>query len=167
MQPAPATLVVDPYTAPSTAMHLGSGAQAYTPYPGIGRLAYVGLQIAITLVAYAILFVVFLGAGAAESLGGMIGGLLLVIVLAGVAGLYLGVKRVQNLGMSGWAILWSFVPIISIWISWRMFACPPGYEHHKQLDTAGKVLTGLMIGLVALGIVANLALAVGGSSSGY
>lgn len=35
-----------------------------------------------------------------------------------------------------------------------MFACPPGYDDHQQLDTAGKVLTGVMI----LAFVGNIIL---------
>lgn len=167
-QPA-TTGAVNPYSTPATGVSLAGGYpaayQGVDQYPGIGRLAYVGLQIGISIVAYVLLFVLVLGAGAAESLRGAFGGFILIMILAGIAGIYIGVKRVQNLGMSGWAVLWSFVPILSIWISWRMFACPAGYDHHKQLDTAGKVLTGLMIGLVVLGVVANIFVAASGSSS--
>jgi uncharacterized membrane protein YhaH (DUF805 family) len=81
---------------------------------------------------------------------------MVVAAIGGIVGFYIGVKRVQNLGMSGWAILWMMVPIMNIWIGWRMFACPPGYHDHKQLDTAGKVLTGVLIALFILAIGLNI-----------
>lgn len=45
---------------------------------------------------------------------------------------------------------------MNIWIHWRLMACPAGYEAHRTLDTAGKVITGLGIGFFALGILAPL-----------
>ncbi|MEP4076262.1 GYF domain-containing protein [Haloferula sp.] len=156
-QPAPqAASSVNPYATPATVATPSSNFDNPLDYPGIGRLAYLGLQIGLSVVAYAILFVAILGAGAGNSPEGALIGVIVVVLIAVVGGLYIGVKRVQNLGMSGWAILWSFVPIISIWISWRMFACPAGYEHHKQLDTPGKILTGIMIGLFVLSVVVNI-----------
>lgn len=160
--PAPAaspgggTLKVDPYRAPAN-FEIGPSFQTdQLEYPGIGRLAYFLLQMGVTVVTYALLFI-----GIRFSAGSGVEGIALVgmvaIILGGIIGLYLGVKRVQNLGMSGWAILWSFVPIMSIWIGWRMYACPPGYEYHRALDTAGKILTWTMVGLIILAVVVNIA----------
>lgn len=172
LSPAPASVAqpnpqaaMNPYTAPVAANTITPDYAQPLEYPGIGRLAYVGLQIGMTIAAYIMLFVVVIGAGALDSGGGAFAGLMLVMVLAAVAGIYIGVKRVQNLGMSGWAILWSLVPIMSVWISWRMFACPAGYDDHKQLDTAGKVLTGILIGLIALGVLVNFIAVFGVSQS--
>lgn len=50
------------------------------------------------------------------------------------------VKRFQNLAMPGWWFLGLFVPILSWWVGYRLFACPPGYGYTKKLDTIGKVL---------------------------
>jgi hypothetical protein len=58
--------------------------------------------------------------------------------------------------MSGWAMLWSLVPIMNLWIGWRMIACPAGYEDHRQLDTAAKVITGIWVGSVVLSIILNI-----------
>lgn len=155
---------VNPYAAPAANHDVSPGFERPLEYPGIGRLAYFGLQFALTIGIYAILFLVILGAGSADSAESGLAGFVIVILLAAAGFIYIGVKRVQNIGMSGWAILWSLVPIISIWISWRMFACPAGYEQHRQLDTAGKVLTWLLIGLFVLGIVANIMAAASGGS---
>ena len=73
-----------------------------------------------------------------------------------IVSLFIAYKRVKNLGMSGWALLWGIVPFMNIWIGWRMIACPAGYENHRTLDTAGKVISGIMIGLVGLAVVANI-----------
>ncbi len=153
---------VDPYRAPAK-LEIGPAFEPdETLYPGIGRLAYFLLQMGMTFVFYFLLFIGIKTVGGAGlegvALVGMVAG-----ILVAIAGLYLGVKRVQNLGMSGWAVLWSLVPIMNIWIGWRMYACPPGYEYHRQLDLAGKILTGLLIGLFVLSIVLNIAAAVIGA----
>lgn len=168
-QPRPVTqpAAVNPYTGPAANHGVSNSFEQPLEYPGIGRLAYFGLQFVLTIVLYAVLFLVIMGAGAVESIEAVIPGFLILMVIGLVGGLFIAVKRVQNIGMSGWAVLWSLVPIISIWISWRMIACPAGYEHHRQLDTAGKVISGLMIGLFALGIVANIFVAATGGGSSY
>ena len=158
---------VNPYSTPATTSPGAVGFQNALDYPGIGRLAYFGWQFLLSIITYAILFVVIFGAAAAESSGGMVGGFFLIMILGSIAGFVIAVKRVQNLGMSGWAVLWALVPFMNIWIGWRMFACPAGYHHHEQLDQAGKVLTGIMIGFIVLGIVANIFVAVSGAGANY
>lgn len=53
------------------------------------------------------------------------------------------VKRFQNLAMSGWWLLGLMVPILQVWLNYRLFACPPGYAYTKKLDAIGKVLATL------------------------
>ena len=116
------------------------------------------------MVFYAIMFAVIfaaLGSGGGEGAGGAIMIVILVLGLGVMAGsFYTAYQRVKNLGMSGLALLWTLVPIMNMWIGWRMFACPAGYEDHRTLDTAGKVISGIVIGLVALMIVSNIIVAV-------
>ncbi|MGB6222241.1 GYF domain-containing protein [Haloferula sp.] len=50
------------------------------------------------------------------------------------------VKRFQNLAMTGWWFFGLFVPILSWWVGYRLFACPAGYAYTKKLDVIGKVL---------------------------
>lgn len=67
------------------------------------------------------------------------------------------VKRFQNLAMSGWWWLGLGVPILQIWLYFRLFACPPGYAYTKKLDLAGKILTTIyvlsLVGSIALGVL--------------
>jgi uncharacterized membrane protein YhaH (DUF805 family) len=125
-------------------------------YPGIGRLGYFVATIGFTIVFYLLLFVILFAALSADSGASMGIGMVLIVLLFVAATLFIGVKRISNLGMSGWAILWSFVPFMNLWIHWRMMACPAGYEDHRTLDTAGKVISGLWIGLLVLAILAPL-----------
>lgn len=53
----------------------------------------------------------------------------------------LNVRRLQNVGMSGWWFLGTFVPFLNLWVNYRIFACPPGYRFHRKLDGAGVFLT--------------------------
>ena len=129
-------------------------------YPGFGRLMYFLMNLVITVVFYAILFVVMFaawGTSGSDATGAVIGiGFFVTGLVMVIASLIIAYRRVKNLGMSGWALLWSLVPFMNIWIGWRMIACPAGYENHRTLDTAGKVITGIMIGLIGLAIVANI-----------
>lgn len=136
--------------------------QAYeveAQYPGYRRLRYFLTLMVVLPVFFAIVLIVMLGMFSGGGDGGVIAATVTFIILAlgMVAGsLYIYYQRVINLGMSGWAVLWTFVPFLNIWIGWRMIACPAGYEHHRTLDKAGKVISGIFIGFFALGIIANI-----------
>jgi hypothetical protein len=52
-------------------------------------------------------------------------------------------QRFQNLGMSRVWFLGLFVPLLNLWVWYRLFACPPGYAYHKKLDPLGWVLAVL------------------------
>jgi uncharacterized membrane protein YhaH (DUF805 family) len=66
------------------------------------------------------------------------------------------VKRFQNLGMSGWWWFGLAVPILSLWLGYRLFACPPGYVYTKKLGGLGKFLAVIYwispVAMVALAI---------------
>lgn len=136
---------------------------AYTGsgYTGYGRLRYFLTIMLMTIVSYAVafavLFVILSNTKSSGSGSMVVSGLVMVILMCvfGFASLYIGVQRVRNLGMSGWAILWTFVPIMNLWIGWRMMACPEGYEDHRTLDTAAKVITGVWIGFLVLAVVSS------------
>jgi hypothetical protein len=81
-----------------------------------------------------------------------IGAAFVPIVLA----IYFGLQRLANVGMSRWWYLGNLVPILNLWIGYRMYVCPAGYAYHKKLDGPGVVLAilyWLMIGLVLLTLV--------------
>lgn len=86
-----------------------------------------------------------------------------VLVVGGNIAIYaviiiVAVKRLNNLGMSGWWILLHSIPLVNIWLFWLMLACPEGYDDHKELDRAGKIITACLLLLVILPIVAIVVL---------
>ena len=70
--------------------------------------------------------------------------------------IYFGVKRLLNVGMSGWWWFGNFVPILNFWVGYRCFACPAGYAYHKKLDGIGVFLAIVYWLLILLVIVAVL-----------
>ncbi len=57
-----------------------------------------------------------------------------------VLSIYYSLERLANVGMSRWWYLVLIVPIINIWVIYRIYVCPAGYAVHKKLDSAGTVL---------------------------
>lgn len=80
-------------------------------------------------------------------------GLLAFCVILSIA---VTLKRLQNLGMSRKWFLGLCVPLLSLWVYYRMIACPPGYAEHKKLDAIGWVLA-ILYWLSTLTIVAAIA----------
>jgi hypothetical protein len=79
-------------------------------------------------------------------------------------GLYFGLARLVNLGMSRWWYLGNFVPILNFWVGYRCFACPAGYAYHKKLDGIGILLAiiyWLMIAIVLIALAAMIAMLFG------
>jgi hypothetical protein len=69
-------------------------------------------------------------------------------------------KRLRNLAMSYWWVLGLFVPLVNLWLGYRLFACPEGYAHDKDLDDAGWLVTWVywfpVAALMGLGVFAVL-----------
>jgi len=65
-------------------------------------------------------------------------------------------SRFKNLGMSGWNFLWLIVPVVNLWVSYRLYVCPAGYSNHKKLDIPGKMLVTLCVLGFALSITAGV-----------
>lgn len=89
-------------------------------------------------------------------------------ILTNLAIILLGVKRLRNVGMSGWWYLGYFVPFLGFWVGYRAFACPGGYQFHRKMDGIGIflaivywlgvlcfVLLGVAIVLVTLGVLGD------------
>lgn len=113
-------------------------------YGGLRRAPYVGYSILIAFVQNVLLAAVVLGDG----LG-------LMLVLGGlIAHLFVGAKRLQNLGYSALWLLGLFVPLLNILVGLRMLAAPEGYADHNTLDGPAKVLIGgallFFVGIVLL-----------------
>lgn len=85
-----------------------------------------------------------------------------------IVAIYFGLQRLVNLGMSRWWYLANFVPILNLWVCYRMYVCPAGYAFHKKLDGPGVVLAilyWLMILLAVLMVAALIALMFGAIQS--
>ncbi len=81
-------------------------------------------------------------------------------ILPVLVGIYYGLMRLVNLGMSRWWYLANLVPFVNLWVGYRCFACPAGYAYHKKLDGAGVMLAifyWLLMLLCVLLIVAIIA----------
>lgn len=76
-----------------------------------------------------------------------------VSLVIGLATLLMVFSRLKNLGMSRWNFLWNLVPIASIWINYRIVACPAGYAESKKLDGPGKLLAFVYFASIILPIV--------------
>lgn len=110
-------------------------------YPGIRRLPY----FLASLVLGALNFATALG-GSAE-LSFVFSLVLLVLSLLLVS------SRLRNIGSNGWWCLLMLVPIANLIVGLRCLAMPEGYRDHRTLDTAGKVVIGLFVGALVLGIL--------------
>jgi uncharacterized membrane protein YhaH (DUF805 family) len=80
--------------------------------------------------------------------------------LVGLMILVTQVRRFHNLCMSGWWILGFVVPLLNIWLSYRCFACPAGYDQHKKLDWPGTFVAflywGSILGSIGLVVATSL-----------
>ena len=69
-------------------------------------------------------------------------------------------NRFLNLGMSRWWFFGLFVPLLNIWIGYRLFACPAGYVEHKKLGGAGWFLAMVywlpLFAAIGLGVFAGI-----------
>jgi hypothetical protein len=57
--------------------------------------------------------------------------------------IHISLMRFVNLGMSRWWFFGNFVPILHLWVAYRLYVCPAGYAYHKKLDPIGVVLAVL------------------------
>ncbi|BCU77295.1 GYF domain-containing protein [Luteolibacter sp. LG18] len=78
-------------------------------------------------------------------------------VLVVIGNIVLGVKRLRNVGMSGWWFLGHLVPFLNLWVGYRAFACPGGYNFHRKMDGAGIFLAIIYWLLVLASLVAAVA----------
>ncbi|NND96350.1 MAG: hypothetical protein HKN47_03350 [Pirellulaceae bacterium] len=138
----------NPYAATSTletqAMPAPTGS-----YGGIGRLAYFGYSF-LAAIVYNIALVAM---GAALGENAMFAVIPLMLIYFGVL-FWIIAQRMINAAYSPWWCLGMLVPILNILVGIRAIACPEGYGDHGQLDTAGKIIIGLFLGMIALAVIA-------------
>jgi len=138
----------NPYRSPQ-ASNLSAEVAIRTPrhYGGIRRLPYLGIMIGLAIVQNVLLVAV----GLADSTGA---GTLLVALFFMVVSFIPVYYRLKNIGMNPWWCLLMLVPIANLLVGIRCLVFQEGYVDTKKLDTAGKVITYIVLGLFILVIVA-------------
>lgn len=161
-----APAAADPYSPPqedSVADHMVAEGE----WPGARRRSYL---FAIIILPFAWNFViawssVMIKQQFGEQLAAMIA--LGATAVPFIAWIYYSIRRLMNLGMSGWWFLGNLVPLLNLWVGYRCFACPAGYAYQKKMDGIGILLAivywlmVLAVVLMIVGLIALLAGAVG------
>jgi uncharacterized membrane protein YhaH (DUF805 family) len=135
----------DPYVPP---MGQFNRSEAVTNYgcPGIGRLMHFILTIVIGGAGGALVFANI------ETPQNAIAIYIVMLILLCIC----SIQRFRNTGASGFLWLFSLIPILNLWVSYRILACPEGYDSHKTLDLPGKIIAFVffasLICLIALWI---------------
>ena len=141
----------NPFSAPPAFDDPASEVAAQRVYGGIGRLAYFGLSILISIVSNAVTLLIANLVTPDQTTTLIVGGVVALLNL--IASVTVTVLRLKNLGMNGFWVLGLIVPILNLVIAVRLIAAPEGYADHKTLDTAGKWIVGIFIGLFVLALV--------------
>ena len=139
---------VNPYAAPQTSPSQATF-KPHGTYAGIGRLPYFGIVVGIGLV-FIVVFSFVLGTLGPEGSGALLPFLLLAHTGVSLVPVYF---RLMNIGMSPWLCLLTLVPIINIFIGIRCLIYPEGWEDHRQFDTAAKVISWVLGGILLLFVI--------------
>ena len=157
-----------PYSAPAAALEAGADSH-YQPRlfqikGRLGRVRYFVYAMTITLIVYAIMVVasVILGATGVLIDPDGSGAMLLVmmplfglcVLFAAVMSIIYGVRRLNDMNMSGWLILLMFVPLANIVIGLMMLFVPGSQGDNKYglapTANGGGVIAGLVIALLVM-----------------
>jgi hypothetical protein len=122
-------------------------------WPGARRRSFYALTLLFPLVWH-------LGFAAAAGFietvtGPRIMGVLLVVaaLVPLIVLIHISLMRFVNLGMSRWWFFGNFVPILHLWVAYRLYVCPAGYAYHKKLDPIGVILAVLFWLLTAFALI--------------
>ncbi|MEY3174666.1 MAG: hypothetical protein RLZZ436_2580 [Planctomycetota bacterium] len=137
----------NPFSVPSTFGETATEQVTQQAYGGIGRLAYFGYSFLNSFVSNILTFAIAAAAPSAAA-----GSVIAVGLLSVIAAIVIVVQRLKNLGYSGWWTLGLLVPILNLVLAIELVAAPEGYAKHKTLDTPGKVVVGLTVGLFLLAV---------------
>ncbi len=128
----------------------------------IGRLRYLAWSLVLILACMPVFGIAAGFFAASEILGGLL------MVIAGIAvaviSIMFGVKRLHDIGWSGWLLLITLVPVVGGVFSLLMFIIPGSTEANRfgppppPNSTVVKVLALLWIALIIVGIIAAIAL---------
>jgi len=183
--PEPLAPPADPYTPPKEES-VAEKMSRVGEWPGSRRRSYLAMTILFPF-AWNLVFsrlAEFLNQQLGPQIMGVVG--LSAAFLPMAVGIYFGLARLVNLGMSrwwyplnltplliGWVgfrysqaaggwLLWSLAGVSMIpflWLGYRCFACPAGYAFHKKIDGVGVALAILYWLLMLVTIIAIVVLA--------
>ena len=143
----------DPYSPPRYGAYSSIG-NAGAAAGGMRRLPYFGAVLGLRALSTVMAISLF-----PENLSLIVG---LGLVFAGV-GVYLGYHRLKNAALNPWLGVLLIVPFANLWIGWRCLACQEHYGRSRKLDKAGRVVTRIIIGCVALVVIGAVVIAIGSS----
>jgi uncharacterized membrane protein YhaH (DUF805 family) len=152
--PPPSPSALAPATSPAAAGELADVMSRQTDWPGARRRS-----LYLMTLIFPVVFNLGFAAGAAflsQQLGPDLMGLatIMAALLPAIVAIYFGVQRLANVGMSRWWYLGNFVPLLNLWVGYRMYVCPAGYAYHKKLDGIGVFLAILYWLAILLGVLA-------------
>lgn len=131
----------NPYSPPVADPPLSNSAKV-VKYKGIGRLDFAGSAFVILLVGSFI--------SDPTPIAGIVAGLFIMIPAS---------ERFKNIGRNpAWCLL-LLVPLIGLFITVPCLVLPAGYQQHRKLDLAAKIVGGIIFILLFLGfssIIASL-----------
>jgi uncharacterized membrane protein YhaH (DUF805 family) len=162
-EPVAAPVAPSPYTPPAEGETMDELAQQ-TSWPGARRRSFLLMTLGLPLLCNVA------AAFASPLLISQLGPEITVMASVGLAVflfcavIFVSLQRLVNVGMSRWWYLGNLVPVLNLWVGYRMFACPAGYAHHKKLDGVGVALAivyWLMLAIALIVILATLALVFG------
>lgn len=130
-------------------------------FPGTGRLGYLmGIVVVPAVLIAGWQFAVpYLQPHVPENLHHYLA--MVVFPLVALLALATLVKRFRNVGMSGWWLFGLAVPVLNLWLGYRLLACPAGYSTRRKLDLPGKLVAVLYWGVLIAGIGLTTAAGVG------
>ncbi|MFD2255632.1 GYF domain-containing protein [Luteolibacter algae] len=135
-------------------------------WPGVSRSVFFFMSYifpVIWLVALSFVSQQLAGSVAADQLGLGVAVLSFLPIIVSLIAL---LKRFQNLAMTRLWFLGLFIPLLNIWLGYRLLVCPEGYADHKKLDTIGWILAILYWGSFLLAIAAAIFVAVSMTQTG-
>lgn len=102
-----------------------------------------------------ILSFVLAALGSESGLAGLLA--LMGVLVPFVVVLVVALKRFTNLAMSRWWILGNLVPLLNLWVGYRLFACPAGYGAGRKMDAIG-IFLAILYWLSLIAAVATIPL---------
>lgn len=158
-QAASARAGADPYAAPKSGQ---GGPRVVRHYQagGINRLQYFLFSLLLHLVTFGVIYFLMSDAfkalltGSSEEdietilksgMGRHVAVISILLLIMFIGGVVLMFQRIKNIGWPWYWLLFLFVPIVSIWMTFALVAYPPGYVRHKRFDTATKVIAAVMV----------------------